>query len=73
MQFIHSCRTDCLDTIEDDMTIPTAVKQSILRSFHKYTITPGWTYAVTGAKEKYIQLLEEYDVVVDELNLLVPV
>ncbi|KAF8812802.1 farnesyl-diphosphate farnesyltransferase [Phlegmacium glaucopus] len=61
-----------LDTIEDDMTIPDAVKQPILRSFHIHTVTPGWTYDGCGPNEKDRQLLVEYDKVVEEVNLLTP-
>jgi farnesyl-diphosphate farnesyltransferase len=61
-----------LDTIEDDMTIPDAVKQPILRSFHIHTVTPGWNYDGCGPNEKDRQLLVEYDKVVDEVNLLLP-
>ncbi|KAH0579769.1 hypothetical protein H2248_002606 [Termitomyces sp. 'cryptogamus'] len=61
-----------LDTIEDDMTIPDDIKQPILRSFHKHTVTPGWKYDGCGPNEKDRQLLVEYDVVVEELNRLDP-
>ncbi|KAG6852766.1 hypothetical protein C0991_009263 [Blastosporella zonata] len=59
-----------LDTIEDDMTIPDNVKQPILRSFHKHTVTPGWKFDGCGPNEKDRQLLVEYDVVVEEVNRL---
>jgi farnesyl-diphosphate farnesyltransferase len=61
-----------LDTIEDDMTIPDDVKQPLLRSFHEKTVTPGWTFSDSGPDEKDRQLLVEYDVVVEEINLLTP-
>ena len=61
-----------LDTIEDDMTIPDDIKQPILRSFHKHTVTPGWTFNGCGPNEKDRQLLVEYDIVVEELNRLTP-
>ncbi|KAG7451477.1 farnesyl-diphosphate farnesyltransferase [Guyanagaster necrorhizus] len=61
-----------LDTIEDDMTIPDDVKQPMLRSFHKHTITPGWKYDGCGPKEKDRQLLVEYYCVVEEVNSLLP-
>jgi len=54
------------------MTIPDLVKQPILRSFHKHTVTPGWTFDGCGPGEKDRQLLVEYDVVVEELNRLKP-
>ncbi|KAF5341218.1 hypothetical protein D9611_005929 [Ephemerocybe angulata] len=59
-----------LDTVEDDMTIPDAVKQPILRQFHVHTVTPGWKFDGCGPNEKDRQLLVEYDVVVEELNRL---
>jgi farnesyl-diphosphate farnesyltransferase len=61
-----------LDTIEDDMTIPDEVKQPILRSFHKHTVTPGWKFTGSGPKEKDRQLLFEYDTIVEEVNQLAP-
>jgi farnesyl-diphosphate farnesyltransferase len=33
-----------LDTVEDDMTIPIAKKDKILREFHNYLDIPGWTF-----------------------------
>ena len=54
------------------MTIPDNVKQPILRKFHELTVTPGWTFNGSGPNEKDRQLLVEYDVVVDEINLLNP-
>jgi farnesyl-diphosphate farnesyltransferase len=61
-----------LDTIEDDMTIPDELKQPILRSFHKHTVTPGWKFTGCGPKEKDRQLLIEYDTIVEEVNRLAP-
>lgn len=61
-----------LDTIEDDMTIPDDIKQPLLRSFHKHTVTPGWTFNGCGPSEKDRQLLVEYDEIVAEVNLLSP-
>ena len=54
------------------MSIPDAIKQPILRSFHIHTVTPGWNYDGCGPNEKDRQLLVEYDVVVEEVNLLPP-
>lgn len=61
-----------LDTVEDDMTIPDEIKQPILRSFHKHTVTPGWNFDGCGPNEKDRRLLVEYDAVVEELNRLHP-
>jgi farnesyl-diphosphate farnesyltransferase len=52
------------------MTISDAAKQPLLRSFHEKTVTPGWTFHGNGPDEKDRQLLVEYDVVVQEINLL---
>ena len=54
------------------MTLPDAIKQPILRSFHIHTVTPGWKFNGSGPNEKHRQLLVEYDNVVEELNLLSP-
>ena len=54
------------------MTLPTTVKQSILRSFYIHTITPGWKFDGCGPNEKHRQYLVEYDNVVEEINLLPP-
>jgi farnesyl-diphosphate farnesyltransferase len=61
-----------LDTIEDDMTIPDEKKQPLLRNFHKFTLTPGWTFTESGPNESDRQLLVEYDNVVEELRTLNP-
>jgi farnesyl-diphosphate farnesyltransferase len=54
------------------MTIPDEKKQSLLRSFHEKTITPGWNFDGNGPNEKDRQLLVEYNVVIEELLLLDP-
>jgi len=61
-----------LDTIEDDMSIPNDVKQPLLRSFHEKIVTPGWTFNGNRPDEKDRQLLVEYAVLIDEVNLLKP-
>jgi farnesyl-diphosphate farnesyltransferase len=61
-----------LDTIEDDMILQNDIKQSILRSFHIHTVTPGWNFMGSGPDIKDRQLLIEYHHVVEELNLLPP-
>ncbi|KAF8223377.1 terpenoid synthase [Tricholoma matsutake] len=61
-----------LDTIEDDMTLPNDLKQSMLRSFHVHTVTPGWNFEGSGPTEKDRILLVEYQNVIEELNLLAP-
>ncbi|KAJ7093059.1 farnesyl-diphosphate farnesyltransferase [Mycena epipterygia] len=59
-----------LDTIEDDMTLPTSVKLPLLRNFHIHTLTPGFAFTDSGPDEKDRQLLVEYPVVVEELGYL---
>ncbi|KAI0832114.1 squalene synthase [Trametes gibbosa] len=61
-----------LDTIEDDMTLSDERKQPVLRQFHQLAIQPGWTFIECGPNEKDRQLLVEWTVVCDELNLLDP-
>jgi farnesyl-diphosphate farnesyltransferase len=61
-----------LDTIEDDMTIPDAKKQPLLRSFHEKLSTPGWTFKESGPDEDDRQLLVEFDNVIAEMALLKP-
>ncbi|KAH9847328.1 squalene synthase, partial [Lenzites betulinus] len=61
-----------LDTIEDDMTLPDERKQPVLRAFHKLAFQPGWTFTECGPNEKDRQLLVEWTVVSEELNLLDP-
>ncbi|KIM90082.1 hypothetical protein PILCRDRAFT_811793 [Piloderma croceum F 1598] len=61
-----------LDTIEDDMTIPDDVKLPLLRSFHEHVVTPGWTFDGCGPNERDRELLVNYDIVVEEVNLLKP-
>ncbi|KAJ7606945.1 squalene synthase [Mycena polygramma] len=61
-----------LDTIEDDMTLSSSVKQPLLRNFPAICSTPGWTFTESGPDEKDRQLLVEYTVVTAELGTLQP-
>ncbi|KAF7288944.1 hypothetical protein MIND_01410800 [Mycena indigotica] len=61
-----------LDTIEDDMTLDPQRKQTLLRSFHVHSATPGWNFIDSGPNEKDRLLLVEYADVVTELLLLPP-
>ncbi|KAJ9084944.1 bifunctional farnesyl-diphosphate farnesyltransferase/squalene synthase [Entomophthora muscae] len=61
-----------LDTIEDDMTIPTERKIKLMEDFHNSIVTKGWTFHENGPNEKDRILLEEFDVVVDEFLKLKP-
>jgi farnesyl-diphosphate farnesyltransferase len=58
-----------LDTVEDDVSIPDEKKHPILKGFHTYSVTPGWTF---DAKGKGRQILLEYNNIVDEINLMSP-
>ncbi|CAG8645417.1 16051_t:CDS:10 [Acaulospora morrowiae] len=59
-----------MDTIEDDMTLPIEKKEPLLRSFHEKIIQQGWTFKENGLNEKDRQLLEEFNVVIEEFFLL---
>jgi hypothetical protein len=61
-----------LDTVEDDMTIPDDVKQSVLRSFHQNIVTPGWNFTGSGPKEKDAVVLVDFANCVEELLRLEP-
>lgn len=58
-----------LDTVEDDVSIPDEKKHPILKGFHTYSVTPGWTFDAAG---KGRQILLEYNNIVDEINLMSP-
>ncbi|KAJ7625765.1 farnesyl-diphosphate farnesyltransferase [Roridomyces roridus] len=59
-----------LDTVEDDMTLPMSLKDPMLRNFYKHSVEPGFCFTGSGPDEKDRQLLVEYNVVVEELQLL---
>ncbi|KAI1638733.1 farnesyl-diphosphate farnesyl transferase [Biscogniauxia mediterranea] len=59
-----------LDTIEDDMTIPVAKKEPLLRDFYKYMQVDGWTFTENGPNEKDRELLIHFDDVIVELKKL---
>jgi farnesyl-diphosphate farnesyltransferase len=61
-----------LDTVEDDMTIPNEVKLPMLRAFHSYIVTPGWTFDGSGPNERHRQILVDFDNLIEEVNLLAP-
>ncbi|KAF9735410.1 hypothetical protein PMIN06_002605 [Paraphaeosphaeria minitans] len=61
-----------LDTIEDDMTIPLAKKEPILRDFHNIIEQDGWTFTENGPNEKDRQLCVEFNVVIEEYKKLKP-
>ncbi|KAI8591018.1 isoprenoid synthase domain-containing protein [Geranomyces variabilis] len=55
-----------LDTVEDDMTIDIGRKTLLLKDFHNKIYQRGWTFKESGEKEKDRQLLQEFDVVIEE-------
>ncbi|KAH7368477.1 squalene synthase [Plectosphaerella cucumerina] len=61
-----------LDTIEDDLTIPLAKKDPLLREFHTNMEIDGWTFTENGPNEKDRNLLVHFDDVVTELKLIQP-
>jgi farnesyl-diphosphate farnesyltransferase len=61
-----------LDTIEDDMTIPLARKEPLLRGFQDVLEQEGWNFNENGPDEKDRQLLVEFDCVITEFQKLKP-
>eukprot|EP00049_Salpingoeca_infusionum_P011727 m.205305 g.205305 ORF g.205305 m.205305 type:complete len:416 (-) comp15014_c1_seq2:4970-6217(-) len=61
-----------LDTVEDDMTIDSALKDELLRSFHEKLYQPGWTFDGNAPTEKDRGLLVHFSVVIDEFLRLEP-
>jgi farnesyl-diphosphate farnesyltransferase len=61
-----------LDTIEDDMTIPVARKEPLLRNFQDILEQDGWNFNENGPNEKDRQLLVEFDCVIAEFKKLKP-
>lgn len=55
-----------LDTVEDDMTVPLETKVPLLRNFHITMDKDGWQFH--GCKDKDRELLEKFDVVIDEFK-----
>ncbi|OAA65937.1 farnesyl-diphosphate farnesyl transferase [Niveomyces insectorum RCEF 264] len=61
-----------LDTIEDDMTIPIAKKEPLLRTFHTLMEQDGWTFDENGPNEKDRDLLVHFDQIIIELKRMKP-
>nr|A0A3G1DJL2.1 RecName: Full=Squalene synthase R6; Short=SQS; Short=SS; AltName: Full=Squalestatin S1 biosynthesis cluster protein R6 [Phoma sp. MF5453]AMY15074.1 squalene synthase [Phoma sp. MF5453] len=55
-----------LDTIEDDMTLSTEVKEPLLRNFHTTIYDQSWTFHDSGPDEKDRELLVHFDCVARE-------
>ncbi|KAK5110913.1 Delta(24)-sterol C-methyltransferase [Meristemomyces frigidus] len=61
-----------LDTIEDDMTIPLARKEPLLRNFDEHLEDDTWTFDENGPNEKDRELLVKFDVVEREMKNVKP-
>ncbi|PHH52809.1 putative squalene synthase [Ceratocystis fimbriata CBS 114723] len=61
-----------LDTVEDDMTIPIATKEPILRTFWQILEKDGWTFSDNGPNEKDRELLVHFDDIIHEYKLVKP-
>lgn len=61
-----------LDTIEDDMTIPLAKKEPLLRRFDHIMEEDGWTFNENGPDEKDRELLVHFDCVIEEFKTVKP-
>jgi farnesyl-diphosphate farnesyltransferase len=61
-----------LDSIEDDMSIPTEKKLELLRSFNTLSQTPGWNIKDAGDKEDYRHLLADFQKLINVYLLLKP-
>ncbi|KAL5600950.1 hypothetical protein BROUX41_005784 [Berkeleyomyces rouxiae] len=61
-----------LDTVEDDMTIPLATKEPILRTFWQILEKDGWTFKDNGPNEKDRELLVHFDDIIHEYKLVKP-
>jgi len=61
-----------LDTIEDDMKPSIAAKGKELRAFHTHLEEPGWKIKGYGDKKDEIELLENFDKVIDCLLHIKP-
>ena len=61
-----------LDTVEDDMTIPLARKEPLLRNFQDVLEQEGWNFNENGPDEKDRQLLVEFDCVIAEFQKIKP-
>ncbi|EME41522.1 squalene synthetase-like protein [Dothistroma septosporum NZE10] len=59
-----------LDTIEDDMTLPIAVKEPLLRDFDQHLDDETWTFDGSGPDEKDREVLVKFDCVAREYNKL---
>ncbi|TAQ91105.1 hypothetical protein B7494_g518 [Chlorociboria aeruginascens] len=61
-----------LDTIEDDMSIPLATKEPLLKNFQDILEKDGWTFDGNGPTEKDRELLVHFDCVITEFKLIKP-
>jgi len=61
-----------LDTIEDDMKPSVESKVKYLTSFHQHLTEPGWNLTGFGDKKHEIELLENFDKVINVYSKLKP-
>jgi farnesyl-diphosphate farnesyltransferase len=61
-----------LDTVEDDMTLSNSVKLPLLEDFHNKLDQSGWTFDQSGPNEKDREVLQKFDLVIDEYQRLQP-
>ncbi|KAA1127058.1 bifunctional farnesyl-diphosphate farnesyltransferase/squalene synthase [Puccinia graminis f. sp. tritici] len=61
-----------LDTVEDDMSIPIELKETLLKSFYQKLDQPGWNFDGCSPTEKDRNLLVEFDKVISEFQVLEP-
>uniref|UniRef100_A0A6B2L775 Squalene synthase n=1 Tax=Arcella intermedia TaxID=1963864 RepID=A0A6B2L775_9EUKA len=61
-----------IDTIEDDMKPSVDTKTPPLREFHKHLNEKGWKLKGFGDKQTEIDLLEQFDKVIDRLSTIKP-
>ncbi|XP_032815381.1 squalene synthase isoform X2 [Petromyzon marinus] len=57
-----------LDTVEDDMTIPSAAKVPMLRDFHSFLYQHEWSYSLSNEKDR--QVLEDFPTISLEFRKL---
>lgn len=60
-----------LDTVEDDMSIPSATKTAMLGEFHTHLYQPDWSFLDSQEKDRAV--LEEFPAISAEFRRLAPV
>ena len=57
-----------LDTVEDDMNIPTAKKVAMLKQFHLHLYQDDWSFMDSSEKDRAV--LEEFPVVCAHVEVI---